>query len=64
MRITKPTEKQADYLVRSRKYLQRNWRYILSPQMRGFKDIHLIGSVESLSPGFYLPDEETGQVMD
>ena len=41
------TEKQADDLMRLRKYLQRNWRYILSPQMRGFKDIHLIGSVES-----------------
>ncbi|MGF0083228.1 ISLre2-like element ISLre2 family transposase, partial [Limosilactobacillus reuteri] len=40
------TEKQADDLMRLRKYLQRNWRYILSPQMRGFKDIHLIGSVE------------------
>uniref|UniRef100_UPI002B0604EE UPF0236 family transposase-like protein n=1 Tax=Limosilactobacillus reuteri TaxID=1598 RepID=UPI002B0604EE len=41
------TEKQADDLMRLRKYLQRNWQYILSPQMRGFKDIHLIGSVES-----------------
>ncbi|MCC4380061.1 UPF0236 family transposase-like protein, partial [Limosilactobacillus reuteri] len=28
------TEKQADDLMRLRKYLQRNWQYILSPQMR------------------------------
>ncbi|MCC4425430.1 UPF0236 family transposase-like protein, partial [Limosilactobacillus reuteri] len=46
------TEKQADDLTRLRKYLQQNWRYILSPQMRGFKDIHLIGSVESSHRAF------------
>ncbi|MBB1078728.1 ISLre2 family transposase, partial [Limosilactobacillus sp. STM2_1] len=38
------TEKQTDDLMHLRKYLQRNWQYIPSPQRRGFKEIHLIGS--------------------
>ena len=55
------TEKQADDLMRLRKYLQRNWRYILSPQMRGFKDIHLIGSVESSHRAFTYRMKKQGK---
>lgn len=64
MRITNLTEKQADDLMRLRKYLQRNWRYIPSPQMRGFQGYSFNWFSRKFSPGFYLPDEETGQVMD
>ena len=55
------TEKQADDLMRLRKYLQRNWRYILPPQMRGFKDIHLIGSVESSHRAFTYRMKKQGK---
>lgn len=55
------TEKQADDLMHLRKYLQRNWQYVHLPQMRGLKDIHLIGSVESSHRAFTYRMKKQGK---
>lgn len=55
------TEKQADDLMHLRKYLQRNWQYVHLPQMRGLKDIHLIGSVESSHRSFTYRMKKKGK---
>lgn len=44
-----------------RKYLQRNWQYVHLPQMRGLKDIHLIGSVESSHRAFTYRMKKQGK---